>query len=384
MKTIVFVYENIVMGGIYSLIENFSLQLNGITTIVYYKNIDKKIKEKISDKNIILIKYNTSKDILNNNYNTYIFFEIDEFLSCLHKCKDKSKGLFLYVVHPNLFSDYEGSVPLYKKMIFSSLKNCVKQYIYSGRVFFMDYECLESTLKYYNFCIEEEKKKQCIVHLISNPVSVPIKAFNKQRFDILSVSRADFPFKGYLIGLIDEYNKIRSKYDNVCLTVVSTGPNIVELKKKIDESKFDINLIQGLSRDELSAYYNKCDLYVGMGMTIIEASSRGKISLPVKTYTYKCLTNGFFYNNPEWVTADIGMPICISRFVEELLNDNIEALYNKQIKTIKAINDNYSANTVVKELYEKFNSLNTNNCVFPFVAFYLKIIRNIIKRREIR
>lgn len=51
---------------------------------------------------------------------------------------------------------------------------------------------------------------------------------------ILTAGRAIFPFKGYFMGLIKDFDKLCSEFPDIYLEIVSDGPDIDKIKSFID------------------------------------------------------------------------------------------------------------------------------------------------------
>lgn len=124
----------------------------------------------------------------------------------------------------------------------------------------------------------------------------------KEEFCILAVARADFPFKGYLLGLVEGIQDIMGEYENAILTIISHGSDFERLEKAVKESSVSsqINLINKVPYNELDHYYKKAHVYIGMGSTLIEAAQYGAIPLVAKSYDEKLkIKKYFFYERPE-------------------------------------------------------------------------------------
>lgn len=55
-----------------------------------------------------------------------------------------------------------------------------------------------------------------------------------------------------------------------------------------------IELLGPIDYIELDKYILKSDLYVGIGTTVLEAIKNGIPAIPVRDFSYECLTSGFF------------------------------------------------------------------------------------------
>ncbi len=185
----------------------------------------------------------------------------------------------------------------------------------------------------------------------------------KKRYDaniILTASRADFPFKGYLIGLIDTF--VRFAKDNPCvqLEIIAGGRDADILEKKISEVTETIrNRIiykKWMTYEELKNEIRKAKVFVGMGTSIIDAAKASIPSIPVLFDTYKCKSNGIFHEFSEFTsyedcTTDIGI------YLQELLSLSFDEYYNISRLTYDKMIEEYEINKIM----QRFLDLHTIN-----------------------
>ena len=102
---------------------------------------------------------------------------------------------------------------------------------------------------------------------------------------VLTAGRAIFPFKGYFMGLIKDFDKLCSEFPDIYLEIVSDGPDIDKIKSfidSLDESvKKRILLTSWIPYDELNNKILECKLFIGMGTTVIDSSLKYKPSIAV-------------------------------------------------------------------------------------------------------
>lgn len=115
---------------------------------------------------------------------------------------------------------------------------------------------------------------------------------------ILSVCRFDFPFKGYILGLIKDFGKIAADNKKLELIIVGYGRGYDEVKNECLKLSPDIrrriNLLGDIPYSELGKVYQEATVYVGMGTTVLEASSHGVVSIVAATHQRENYCLGYF------------------------------------------------------------------------------------------
>jgi hypothetical protein len=125
-------------------------------------------------------------------------------------------------------------------------------------------------------------------------------------FNILAIARAEFPFKGYLLGLVRDFPKY-ADYQTY-LDIVSYGPDIKKLKDELlilnESYKGRVKIHGKKTHKELFPYFDSSNVYVGMGTTILDAAVRKVISIPIQSYTDKVFASNYFHLNYRNVVDD--------------------------------------------------------------------------------
>lgn len=189
------------------------------------------------------------------------------------------------------------------KPILRALSGYVCKRMYKNhQIIFMDRLCKDRTLTEFGI------KEQFADDLLYLPMKIrgfdeqKIEAkYKKGKFTILSICRMDFPFKGYLFGLLDDFKRIHKEVPDSTLTIIGGGKDESRLKEKINSMdaalKESIFWIPGLTYEQLEPYFEEAMLYIGMGTTVMDAVNRGVPALPVGSYTYQCRGYGYFYKD---------------------------------------------------------------------------------------
>ena len=193
-------------------------------------------------------------------------------------------------------------------------------------------------------------------------------------------------FKGYLIGLIEWFAE---SMKNIYLTIISYGPDEELLSQKIASLPPSVrNRIEWYGKTDynhLEDYYKKASIYVGMGTTVLDASLRGVVSIPVQAYTYQLVAEDFLFNDYSKVAIDEGN---LSRF------DDLIAQYESMDKDErKAVSDrsrhivmeNYNTISIVDELIQMLESSGINCLPFGLELYrWYQAGKAMIKRRKIK
>lgn len=263
----VFIVDELGMGGISTNVralqskipESWICQLRKFNEKKYFGNILTKIGT----------IYNLS------SINTKVFLHINSarglmfaLLLCLifrYKKRSMELRIVFMTYHPNEFSNADFFSVIYRSTILKLGMN---------NIWFMNEACFDkhflnakNNIKpiYLNLVIDEK------FNLGKHKIYSSLKGST-----ILTVARlVDFKI-GYIKNLI-KYSLNNKK---IQLVIVGSGPLKDELAKILDnKSPKNIKLVPAVSYNELYEYYLNSSIYVGMGTTLLEASSMGLPSI---------------------------------------------------------------------------------------------------------
>jgi hypothetical protein len=166
-------------------------------------------------------------------------------------------------------------------------------------IFFMDEETFMACVTYYKL-----KEINLQYEILRLPIVINNDVFSIPRrgvINVLTITRFEFPFKAYVLGLIDAFKKLIYSVPNMTLTVIGYGEGESLVEQKImqldEEIKTKITLINKVAYSEIDCYIDNCDVYVGMGTTILDAANRNKIAIVAVGYQAGDLAIGFFHEN---------------------------------------------------------------------------------------
>ena len=173
------------------------------------------------------------------------------------------------------------------------------------------------------------------------------KVYNNETFNLLTVSRFEFPHKGYLIGLIKEFTKLKKIHPKSTLTIVGygSGENLVRdtiLQQPADVQK-DIVLVGAVSPDNLGDYYDKANLNISVAGCCSTGAKRGVLSIPARHYTYDCEVYAPLPESRNLITSTLpGNPVL--PIIESILQMSYDEYYQLSKKSFDAYNVDTESN----------------------------------------
>lgn len=282
---------------------------------------------------------------------TWISYNVQSFInSCFMRLYFGriNMKIKLYVLHPftaRLRASNDKMEYILNKVFYSILNR---------HVYFVDDE-----MRSYNEKKSGVKFSNQIIPIGLNLDNIPGICENKNdKYRILTVSRLDFPMKGYVAGLIKDFEILHKEYPDTTLTIVGDGPGKVKIENIIsgldEDTRNSIELAGSVDYSELGKYYDNCDLYLGQGTTLLEASLRGKIAIVQLAYQYTTISSGFFHNRPMFIGAELnnysGKRYTALELMREAVNYTQEERKKYGETARKAVWDNYDIRETMKTL----------------------------------
>ena len=214
--------------------------------------------------------------------------------------------------------------PIFKRNTYDTMREMYYYWYQTNQLLFCNkrhYETLQNVYKI-NFINPEQFLLKSVMRINDfNEIIVKERFNNRKNFNIISISRFEFPHKGYVLGLIDVFEKFSLKYKDARLKIVGSGPGEYLLKKRIEklstEIKNKISLVGELSPAYLEEYLKDMDINIGVAGSITTGISNSVLSIPVRHYSYNCECYGYFHNEKSQLINDTpGMDIF--SYIEEV------------------------------------------------------------------
>lgn len=201
-----------------------------------------------------------------------------------------------------------------------------------------------------------------------NIIYIP-NGINLKDFDNLKAVKEKLPtliFVGRLhpqkniITLLSAYKLVKNKVPSIMLNIVGNGPQLKEIKNKIDDLNLEgsINLMKSKKGNELIKQYKRSTLFIlpsiyeGQPLTLLEAWAAKLPVIVTKTGDCQFLVkeglNGFFIKNP--------------RSPSQIADSIYNALKNKNLKKIgergyALVRDNFSWDKSARETLKIYRKL---------------------------
>lgn len=382
MSEYVFFYKDIILGGCELLIEKIGRTIleKGSRVRICCKSIDDSMAEKFKKSRIEvhqLFNWNSNKEIISwiNEDCEVVTFFWDDFVR-LYSLKKNRKKTILYAVHfQTLAIGANCRYFALKNLIKKVAVGCVHKFLLSNNILCMDEQTVRYTQNYFKNKVLDNNSIYRIVRIPIHIENVEEKNLENRAknpaLNILTIARADFPFKGYLLGLINFIEGLKDK-SNLHLDIVSYGSDIDRLKKHIDATSEDTKRIISLhgrtDYEELRQYYNKAKLYIGMGTTILDASQQGIISIPVVPYTDELIADKFFHEDYKALAVDDVVTNNMIKLFNYVRSLGYEKYLELSEKTRNEVIENYSVEKTVKDLLNNFEEISYDKfCLSIFI-----------------
>lgn len=368
---IYFYYPLSVVGGAETLLLRMVRYLvkYGNDVTILSTNINRNYITEQLDEICHIVKVNSINDILKvherikgieQRRDTFICFFLIDFFQCYNIIlrEHLNIDIIVYVIHPyNLLIDGIKRNCIAKWIAFGTFKNIILNLVKSKKIIFMDDNCIQKTEAFYKLSINHIATKILLpmnILLTMSDMCLSNIAMNRtKKKQILAIARTEFPFKGYLVGLIYLFQDIRERFPNVCLLIITTNKAL--LKKNVMEygnshnvkiSYKNITILENVPYDSLSEYFLSSYVNIGMGTTILDAANYALPSLLVKSYTYGCSFIGFFHEKPTClsgmaVTTNSSACYTTDPYLDYILNLETHEYIHMCNQTFQALQDNY-------------------------------------------
>lgn len=361
----------------------------------YYSDFQKIPHLNFSSKNIIILTF---------DFNEFLLGE-----SIRKRYTDCNIKNLLYIVHPKIYEPLNiGYKAKFIGHVFFKISKVVKKHyisrlIETNSIIFMSTLDYLSCLKSLNIVSNNKKYNVIRLSIAIPPIDTNqiIKKYSSKTFNIISISRLDFPFKGYLVGLIDNFINLKISYPKITLTIIGDGPGKDEILSKISNNKLhnDINYIENVPYDEIESFLRKSHLHIGMGTTILDASKFGVISVIALSFQTEDKAIGFFHNNVELLGANIkeykGNIYSFYSLIEEVINYSKSEFVDYSLKSYNIVESDYNINSAMKNIFDikcneslKYSLLFCNlSKIFNLTLFFIinikkKLDKKILKKNQ--
>lgn len=255
-----------------------------------------------------------------------------------------------YVLHP-----YYSAASQRKIFNFPYRRYLLHQF--GKNIIFMDEQTHNIAEEYYKkeIPINQYYRLGCFVPKLDEQVISKKLKNNKRK--VLVMSRFDFPFKGYVIGVIKECNEVLEKYKDVNFSFIGSGKGSSEFEQYYleVERKYPhrVEWIKGVSYDSLPDYFHDCYCFMGMGTSLLDAAKTGTPGLVACCYTRNADFRGWWNDNPKVLGEYASKSIFVNDlvgFVDEMMSWDDEEYIHKSVDSYIKFKELYDINTIMPQI----------------------------------
>lgn len=206
-------------------------------------------------------------------------------------------------------------------------------------------DCLEENYK----CHINMKEKKILkgIDKVKEPEISILREKARKRskeVDIISVARFDFPHKGYLLGLINNYAKLKEKFPMLHLTVVGDGDgrDTIEnlIKNFSDDIQSSIVLTGMLNFDDLCKKINSATVNVGLAGGATIGARYAVPTIIVRHYSYECEAYGFYEDVKEKLSSS-KEGLDIKSYIEQIITMTDDEYIKRSLDAYHSVASKY-------------------------------------------
>lgn len=344
-ETLIVIYRSLLVGGI----ENYvaSVIKNALTTnkrVIWICNTEKLYspvyKEIVEDKKMEIITINFSGiniyklpkiDLSQQEKVKVMVFDIFRLFQA-YKLKEKYKETKIDILY--CVPHFTGSSIFPEQCFVNKTMNSFIQNKYSiiynklfknGTLYFFSSKHYETIQQNYginfsnpqNYLVPQLRVREMYDEEVFR------KVFRSNSFTIISPGRFEFPHKGFLLGLIQVYGKLKPIYPKLRLLIIGDGQDKDKVEEAIlklpKESRSGIEIKNSMSFDELLKIMKTVNLNISVAGCASMGAKIGLITLPARHYNYDCEVYGF-YPESRYLTTETKPGFPVEPYIERIIN----------------------------------------------------------------
>lgn len=197
-----------------------------------------------------------------------------------------------------------------RKRLYKTVQGIMKNWVEVDAVRFCAESQIEAFEKHYAIVVPDHAAK--LIKGTSYPPKLDEEQLNakarREQFNIVSISRFDFPHKGYLLGLIRAYGRLKEKYPQITLNIIGYGPGKAQVENEIsklnEDSRSSIKLLGEVSKADFPAVLKDMHLNISVAGSVGAGAINGVLSIPAKNFCEgECEVYGFLPKSRNMATA---------------------------------------------------------------------------------
>jgi hypothetical protein len=276
---------------------------------------------------------------------------LPEFLKCYVELSYKRYGVtfrhLVHIVHPH--STFYGP-----KQLTLLARIMIRVFLKKRNILFMDETCANECFQFYRLPQSTKYELLRLPLIINDDNSTKQK---NREFNILTITRYEFPFKGYVLGLIRSFSKLCQQFENISLTIIGYGRDEAEVKNELTllepSIRSKITTLAQVPYIQVENYIRMCDCYVGMGTTVLDAANLNKIVITAVAYQREDNAVGFFHENYQTIGEIFNATKKYPDFeslLEKVISLKEDAFRNMSTESKKVLIEHYDISQISDKL----------------------------------
>ena len=391
MKNLIYISDSYALGGtelyVFRLFEMSKTEFSLYTLVLNDTNISNECSDKLQEYHVkignicenrkgYIIKNIDLESVLKAD-DTIIFATSLRCFIATSYIRNKYKQYyiknFLYVLHPEAVLPFSYDsfkrkynnrllrmlIELMRKIYIIPYKKSIFKMIDSKQIVFMDQQTYENTKKIYN---DNDTHDYEIIRIGTNVLDwrEDFRIYYEKNC-VITISRIDFPFKGYLKGLIDDFSLINKKYKDSKLVIIGDGDSRSELESMINNLgsnvREKITWIKSVRYDKLEEYLKRAMVFIGMGTSILDAAQYGIPSILASAYQIDNYAASFFHDKPDRVGISVweegGKKYHFYDLIKFIFELDTKTYNNLCTLTYDNYKNNYDINIIYNNLFKR-------------------------------
>lgn len=276
-----------------------------------------------------------------------------------------------------------------KPLIYKSMKRMMERWEKGNNIRFCAPLHIDYLEKNYNLRISQREAK-----VLKEVYEFPIldienlkKRSDRNIFNLITIGRFDFPHKGYILGLIRAYGRLKSKYSKLKLNIIGYGAGEQAVRKEINDLpeayRKDIALLGEVPPHNLIKYLCDSHLNISVAGAVSQGAKYGVLSIPARNFCDgECEVYGFL---PESASKTVSLETgnLVDPYIEAVINMSRSEYIDKSIASYEAIK---SRSTETAEPMYFFNTLKLCNKKFECSLMEIRLLSifSLLLRIKIR
>ena len=371
------------------------LRSNDYETVVFCEdNGNEEIVKSLVDNGTNIICFDTanvkrcleelSKLIRHDKVKT-ISYMWDKYLD-LEIAKKKSKLEFeniLYCVHYGTFFKGANYPGVTKEIVKTKMFGILAEMNKNHAVIMMDEDTTKKTADYFKSDFKPNTLFARIPMICKEDEGAELiveKGYNSNT--MMSASRAEFPYKGYQIGLVKVFAELKKEYRDIRLLMVSGGdPDDIqkivdEINTLSDEERKDVEFHKWMDYEELKTKIEECKLFIGMGTSVLEAGLKYKPSITVKYNTFDVIASYLLSERPELVVSPEDSQESAIHLITRILKMTREEYGKEAYRTFNAVKECYDIHNNIGVLLDT-HPRNKGSILSNGDIIFIRLLRSI-------